>query len=470
VTPEPRNKKLAGCSVLLVDDEQTILLSLRDSLKDAGAAVVTASSGDQAMNVLTGRRFDVVISDVRMPGLSGMDLLTQLKQVTQETEVILMTAYANVEHAVAAMRIGAYDYVTKPFPNEKMVRVVENAWTTSRLRSEIKDLKSRNGYDAELGFLIGKSDSWRRVIDRAQTVAPTDSTVLIIGQSGTGKELVARAIHVCSRRKERPFIKVHCASLPPTLMEAELFGHTKGAFTGAGQSAVGRFELAHTGTLLLDEVDEIPIEVQVKLLRVIQERVIERVGSGQPIPVDVRLIATCKGSLEELVAKGRFRQDLLYRLSVVPLQLPTLAERKEDIPMLIDHFLGKVSAQMRRPSVGFSRQALDLLLDYPYPGNVRELEHTVESACALSDGTAPMGPELLPDAVRESGKSRHSFKVGFAARPLTEAVDEFERSYLAHAVREFRGSKSDLAKVLGISRKSLWEKLKKLGIAPETED
>ncbi|MBI5511125.1 MAG: sigma-54-dependent Fis family transcriptional regulator [Deltaproteobacteria bacterium] len=465
MTPVPHDGKLSGCEVLLVDDEQTIVLALRDSLKDAGATVVTASSGDQALNVLAAKHYDVVISDVRMPGLSGMDLLRKLKQAAEYTEVILMTAYANIEHAVAAMKIGAYDYVTKPFPNEKMVRVVENAWTTARLRTEVRDLRCGRAYDADLGFLVGKSDAWVKVLDRVRMVAPTDSTVLVIGASGTGKELVARALHVTSNRRDGPFIKVHCASLPPTLMEAELFGHTKGAFTGAGQEMKGRFELANRGTLLLDEVDEIPLEVQVKLLRVIQERVVERVGSGQSIPIDVRLVASSKGSLEALVAAGKFRQDLMYRLTVVQLPLPSLAERKDDVPLLIDHFLSKVGEQSGRHCPGFARPALDLLLAYDYPGNVRELEHIVESACALSDGKTAIGPELLPDGVRERGKSREIFKVGFAARPLSDVVEDFERSYLSHALREFKGSRQDLARVLGISRKSLWEKLKRHKLA-----
>ncbi len=461
---------LKDCAVLLVDDEQTILLSLRDSLKDEGATVVTASSGDQALNVLKSRRFQVVISDVRMPGLSGLDLLTAVKETVSDTEVILMTAYANVEHAVAAMRLGSYDYVTKPFPNEKMVRVVENAWTTSKLRSEIRDLRQRTAQDADLGFVVGKSEPWRKVMDKVRTVATTDSTVLVIGQSGTGKELVSRALHLASNRRDGPFVRVHCASLPQTLMEAELFGHAKGAFTGAAQEVKGRFELAHRGTLLLDEVDEIPLEVQVKLLRVIQERVVERLGSGTPIPIDVRLIATSKGSLEELVAAGRFRQDLLYRLSVVQMRLPSLAERKDDIPLLIEHFLAKVTLRMKKGTLGFSRQALEVLLNYDYPGNVRELEHVVESACALAEPGTAVGPELLSEAVRERAHARPNMRVGFAAQPLSAAVDEFERSYLTHALREFKGSRSDLARVLGISRKSLWEKLKKYELDSGKED
>ena len=441
---------LSGCRVLLVDDERTILLALRDSLRDAGAEVLTAASAGQALELLASHPIDVLISDVRMPGLSGIDLLREAHQTTSDLPVILMTAFANVDTAVEAMKAGAYDYVTKPFPNEKVVRIAANAWSLLRLRSEVEELRSRSGVD----YLVGTSATWRRVIDKVETVAPTESTVLIVGKSGTGKELVARALHQRSRRRG-PFVRVHCAALPLTLMETELFGHVKGAFTGATADAKGRFELAQGGTLLLDEVDEIPPEVQVKLLRVIQERVIERVGSGQSVAVDVRLIATCKSRLEDMVEAGRFREDLFYRLSVVQVELPALRDRRDDIPLLIGHFLRQCAQRLDRP-VRFTPEALEALRAYDYPGNVRELEHVVESACAQSSG-AELGVELLPAQVRTRVRSR----VGFSARALSEVMEEAERSYLEHALREFDGPRSELADLLGISRKSLWQKLKK---------
>jgi DNA-binding NtrC family response regulator len=451
--------------VLLVDDEPTILVSLRDSLRDAGGDVVTASSGDQAVHLLRERTFDVVVSDVRLPGLSGIDLLEKVQEQDPETPVILMTAYATVDQAVDAMKKGAYDYVTKPFPNEKVVRMVQNASSLVRLKAEVRDLHERDGALAGVDFLIGTSAPWQRLLDKLAAVAPTDSTILIVGPSGTGKEMVAKAIHLLSSRKQGPLIKLHCAALPAALIENELFGHVKGAFTGATGEVKGRFELAHGGTLLLDEVDDIPLDVQVKLLRVIQERVVEPLGSGNPRPVDVRLLVTSKGSLAELVEQKRFRLDLYYRLSVVELRLPTLAERRDDIPALLKHFLTLFTRRMMRACPGFTPEAMDALLEYDYPGNVRELEHIVESACALSDG-GMIGLHLLPTAIRDKARARRDLHAEFEGCRLQEAIEAFERSYLERALRGFQGSRAELADCLGISRKNLWEKLKKYGLEP----
>ncbi len=458
-----REPPVRACRVLLVDDEQTILLSLRDSLRDASMEVVTASVGNEALRLLHEAPIDVVVSDVRMPGLGGMELLARMREEGMETPVILMTAYATVNQAVEAMRMGAYDYVTKPFPNEKVVRMVQNAWSLVSLSTEVRDLRERQG--AGLDFLVGTSAAWTRVLDKVRAVAPTDSTVLIVGPSGTGKEMVAKALHALSRRAEAPFIKVHCAALPEALIENELFGHEKGAFTGATGAAKGRFELAHGGTLLLDEVDEIPLAVQVKLLRVIQERTIERLGGGKPVTVDVRLLVTSKGRLEDLVEEGHFRQDLYYRLSVVQLHLPRLVDRRADIPVLLEHFLALCSRRMMRRSAGFTPEALALLNRYDYAGNVRELEHIVESCCALSNG-APIGVDLLPERVREQA---HSPKLRGLLNDqlLQDAVDDFERTFLASALESFHGTRAELADRLGISRKNLWQKLKKHGLASE---
>jgi DNA-binding NtrC family response regulator len=454
------------CSVLLADDEKAILLSLRDALRDAGAEVTAVSTGAQALRLLEERPFDIVVSDVRMPGLSGLQLLKQIRERGWDTPVILMTAFATIEEAVDAIKCGAHDYVTKPFPDEKVVRMVEHAWSLQSLRAEVRDLRARSGLDDQLKFLVGVSEPWMIVLDKVRAAAPTDSTVLITGPSGSGKEMIANAVQILSRRKQGPFIKVHCAALPESLIENELFGHEKGAFTGAAREVKGRFELAHGGTLLLDEVDDMPLTSQVKLLRVIQERVIERLGSARPIPIDVRLIATSKADLEELVRAGRFRQDLYYRLSVVRLWLPPLVERPEDIPLLVEHFLAHCRKHMMRPCLGFTPDALDMLLRYEYPGNVRELQHIVESCCALSsDG--PVGPQQLPEAVRRVVASSPESRRGFSGRPLQGALDEFEQSYLADALRTFGGTRAGLAARLGISRKTLWEKLKKYGLIAE---
>ena len=432
-------------------------MSLRDSLREAAIDVVTAANGSEALQLLRDRSFDVVVSDVRMPGLNGMELLAKVREEGMDTPVILMTAYASVNQAVEAMRMGAYDYVTKPFPNEKVVRMVQNAWALVSLSAEVRDLREQQG--SRLDFLVGTSPAFTRLIDKIRAVAPVDSTVLIVGQSGTGKEMVAKALHALSRRQQGPFVKVHCAALPESLIENELFGHEKGAFTGALRGLKGRFELAQGGTLLLDEVDEIPLTVQVKLLRVIQERTIERLGGEKPIAVDVRLLVTSKGRLEDLVEEGKFRQDLYYRLSVVQLHLPRLADRREDIPLLLEHFLALCARRMMRKCTGFTPEALDVLNRYDYPGNVRELEHIVESCCALGNG-APIEAAHLPDRVRTRVQDRQ-----VPASPndqlLQDAVDEFERSFLASSLREFQGTRAELADRLGISRKNLWQKLKK---------
>lgn len=454
-----------GCSVLVVDDEPTILVSLRDSLREARMIVETAPSGDLALRMIDARPFDVVVSDVRMPGLSGLHLLERLREKGCETPVILMTAYATVEQAVEATKLGAHDYVTKPFANEKVVRMVQNACSLVRLRAEVSDLRARTP-GSDLDFLIGRSAPWAAVLEKVRAVAGLDSTVLIVGPSGSGKEMVANALHVLSPRRKGPFVKVHCGALPESLIENELFGHERGAFTGALRESKGRFELAHGGTLLLDEVDEMPLSSQVKLLRVIQERVVERLGGGRPVPVDVRLLATSKSGLEELARAGRFREDLYYRLSVVQLTLPTLAERPDDIPLLLAHFLTLCGRRMMRECPGFSPEAMDLLLHYPFPGNVRELQHIVESACALNAGGA-IPARLLPDRVRQHARPPAPAPPAFESRPLQEVLDDAERNYLERALLEFRGTRAELATSLGISRKGLWEKLKRHGLAAE---
>jgi len=462
----PRDDGGNRCSVLVVDDEATIRVSLRDSLselEDIGE-VHMASSGDEALAIVRERPIEVVVSDVRMPGLSGLDLLAQVRDLGLSTEVVLITAYGSVEHAVAAIKMGAYDYVTKPFPNERVVRLVRNICQVTSLQRELTELRACCGEDPALGRLVGRSRPWLRLVDKLRTVATTESTVLIVGESGTGKELLADAVHRLSARQGRPFVKVHCAALPDSLLESELFGHERGAFTGAVRRVLGRFEVADGGTLLLDEVDEIPAHIQVKLLRVLQERVIERVGSPKPRPIDVRLVALSKCDLLEAVEAGRFRKDLYYRLSVIQLEVPTLLERRDDIPLLLDHFLAVYRRRMRKPALGFSSEALRRLGAYDYPGNVRELAHVVESACAVAGGRETVDVEHLPERVRQAADPAAHLAVGFHGRTLPEATRAFERSYLEHALSELGPSRTELARRLGISRKSLWEKLKRHGL------
>ncbi|GAB4297451.1 MAG: sigma-54 dependent transcriptional regulator [Myxococcota bacterium] len=439
-------------SVLIADDEPTILVSLRDALKELGAEVATASDGNAALSLLRSRPFNILISDIRMPGLSGMELLSEIKRANLPTKVVLITAYADVEQAVAAIKMGAHDYITKPFSVERVVNMIRNLCQLIELSAEVKELRAGLDFNRAL---IGKSLKWIKLLETVNAISESDSTVLISGESGTGKELVAKIIHKRSKRSDRPFVSVHCAALPQTLIESELFGHEQGAFTGALKQVKGRFESANGGVILLDEVDEIPSETQVKLLRVLQEKKIERIGSSVPIPVDVRVLATTKTDLESLVKSGRFRKDLYYRIAVIQLHLPTLAERPDDIPLLLQHFIAKFQNEMSKKIPGFTEEALDVLMKYDYPGNVRELEHIVEAACALSPGNEPIGVNLLPSKLRRTKSSK-----GFVLVPLREVVKDFERSYLSEALAKFNGSKSELADRLGISRKHLWEKLR----------
>ena len=454
--------------VLVVDDELTIVLSLRDALREAGFEVSTARTGVEALGLLEQTDFHVVVCDVRMPGMSGIDLLPKIQERSSWTEVIMMTAYASVEHAVAALKLGAHQYVVKPFSNQKIVRMVSTLAEVHRLRVEVTTLRHEGEGQAQRP--VGKSVAWMNVLERVASVAGANVTVLIEGESGTGKELIADALHRGSSRAGGPFVKVNCAALPPTLMESELFGHTKGAFTGAQDERKGRFELAHGGTLLLDEVDEIPLDVQVKLLRVIQERQIERVGSGATVDVDVRLLATTKTPLSTLVERGQFREDLYYRLSVVNVALPRLADRKDDIPMLAAHFIERCSARFGKAVSGFTPATMDLLMRYPYPGNVRELEHIIESAVALT-ASGPIDVDRLPARVREATANDGApASLGYHGRPLKEAVRDFERSYLEHALRDFPGNKTELARAVGLSRKSLWKKLVDFGLQAPKDD
>jgi two-component system response regulator AtoC len=366
----------------------------------------------------------------------------------------------------AAKTLGILMTPFLPFAAEKLVHMVKNLCRYLRLTDEVERLREQIKQKHELEFIIGKNGSLLHLLDTVKTVAPTDSSVLIVGESGAGKELIANAVHLLSRREGKAFVKVHCAALPASLLESELFGHEKGAFTGAIRQVKGRFESADQGTILLDEVDEIPLEIQVKLLRVLQEQVVERLGNPNPIVLDVRVIAACKTDLLERVKKGEFREDLYYRISVVHLTVPPLRERLDDIPLLAHHFLSIYRKRMMKEITCFTEEALRALLNYEYPGNVRELEHIVESACALSQG-GPIELRLLPEAVKSKYAKSPALNVGFQGMTLAQAMCEYERSYLAHALREFKGNKTQLAHSLGISRKHLWQKLKEHNLADD---
>ncbi|TAJ28161.1 MAG: sigma-54-dependent Fis family transcriptional regulator [Nitrospirae bacterium] len=453
-------------------------LSMLDALKAVGFEVRAAATGDEGRELLHNETFDVVITDLRLPGANGLDLLQLCKQRSPRTEVIVITAHGSVETAVEAMKRGAYDYITKPFAMDELLLIVERVTKVLALRQE--NLLLRDELEGKFSFqgILGKNNDMREVLEKIKLVSATDSTVLIVGESGTGKELVANAIHRNSPRRDQALIKVSCAALPETLLEAELFGHEKGAFTGALRQRRGRFELAHKGTLFLDEIGEISPVVQVKLLRVLQERQFERVGGNETVEVDVRLVCATQKDLKKEAQQGRFREDLYYRLNVVPVRLPPLRERKEDVLLIGEHMLQTRCGRMNKSLKGFSQSAQELLLRYSFPGNVRELENVIERAVALGrehDVVQPWDLCGFPSCPYLGGAPQEA--CGFCAEGLTgrrdkpaalgalaAAREQFERDYILAVLEQAQGSRTEASKILGLSRKALWEKCKRYGI------
>jgi two-component system response regulator PilR (NtrC family) len=456
--------------ILVVDDEQSMREFLEIFFRGEGYEVVTAPDVDAALVAVEADDFDVVISDLQMPERSGLELLHAVKESAPQTVVIMITAYATAETAIAAMKQGAYDYVTKPFKVDELRLVVEKALEKRLLAAENQRLRSELRREAGRRYLVGNSRAMEQLFELVARVADTKTNVLIQGESGTGKELVARAIHEQSERLEHPFVAVNCGAIPENLLESELFGHVKGAFTGAVQNKAGLFETAHRGTLFLDEIGELPASLQVKLLRAIQDKAVRRVGGTSDHQVDVRIVAATNRRLEEEVAGGRFREDLYYRLNVIQIVLPPLRERLEDVPLLVQHFVERHAAELGKPVRGFSDAALARLLAYPFPGNVRELENLVERSVALCQGDT-IGPESLPPAVLEPAARGRSAKLPLEGATLDTLVDEFERGLLSEALRQTAGVKKRAAQLLGISFRSFRYRLEKLGMdgSPDAE-
>jgi two-component system, NtrC family, response regulator len=373
-------------TILIVDDEKNYLLVLEALLADAGYEVITSDNASEALEITTSHDLDLVITDMRMPGLDGMEFLVQLRTLQPEIPIIMMTAYATVEKAVEAMKRGAFDYITKPFKNEELILTIRKALEMHRLKEENRVLSQELQDRFKFGNIVGKSKVMRQVYEIIEKVAQTRASVLISGESGTGKELIARAIHFNSPRSDKPFVSVNCSALPETLLESELFGHERGAFTGAVTRRKGRFELAHNGTLFLDEVGDMSADLQVKLLRVLQEMRFERVGGTTTLQVDARLLTASNRDLKQEVGLGRFREDLYYRLKVVHINIPPLRERRDDIPLLVHHFLRKVAKANGFPVKNVSHEAVKYLYQYDWLGNVRELENVIERAVILCDG------------------------------------------------------------------------------------
>ena len=454
--------------ILIIDDNETLgsgVVLMVERMGHEGAAV---TSGPEGLARLAEQSFDLVITDYRMDDMDGQQVLEAVKARAPETDVMMMTAYGSIELAVEAMKCGAIDFITKPFPHDGLRLKIEKVLEYRAARRDRERLGEQNRYlrdeiDGRYNFgeIIGESEQIHKVLAAVQKVAVTDSSVLVYGESGTGKELVARAVHYQSNRREGSFVKVNCGALPTELVESELFGHEKGAFTSAVKQKKGKFELAAGGTIFLDEIGDVPLETQVKLLRVLQEKQFDRVGGEQTLDADVRVVAATNRPLKQMVAEGTFREDLYYRLEVIPLRLPPLRERREDIRLLVDHFMVKKCGEMNIPLRRLSDEALKGLVRYPWPGNVRELENVIERTIVLADGEK-IDYHDLPLTFDEAGRDDQAVAPG--AMPLNERLDEIEREMIAQAMQETNHVKTKAASLLGIKTSALYYKLDKYGL------
>jgi two-component system response regulator AtoC len=434
--------------ILVVDDEAIIRDSLRDWLNDTGYNVFTAQNGAQALETIEREKPRIVIADLVMPGMDGIELMKRAKEISPDIEVIIITAYGSIPTAITAIREGAYDYIQKPFCPERAEILIAKLVERQRLIEENLSLHQKLEERYRFENIIAKSSRMQQVIEAIKVVAASNATVLITGETGTGKELVARAIHSQSQRHDKPFVAVSCAALPETLLESELFGHEKGAFTGAYAQKKGKFEIANHGTLFLDEIGEMSANIQVHLLRVLEEKEFTRVGGNEPIKVDVRVISATNRDMKEAVAKGQFREDLYYRLNVVNIELPPLRERREDIPLLAQHFLKKFALENKKEVTDFSPEATDFLLRYDWPGNVRELENAIERAVILTKK-----PVIEIDDLPQQTLLGHPIS-------LEKNLRQVEKNHIVNVLTQTKGNYTEAAKVLGISRMTLYNKAK----------
>ncbi len=452
-------------AVLVVDDEPGIVESLEKIFRREGFAVITATNGQAGLDLLRRNRVGVMLCDLMMPGTTGMDLLKAAKSIAPETEVVLMTAYGTVETAVDAMKEGAYDFVSKPLKRAHVVRIIRNALEKQSLVTENRALKAQLA-ERRRRAVIGTSLPWRRTMDIVQQAAPSEATVLLLGESGTGKELLARALHEHSHRAKGPFVAINCSAIPESILEAELFGYERGAFTGATTTREGRFESASGGTLFLDEIGEISRHVQVKLLRVLQEGEIERLGGGgKPRKVDLRMVAATNVNLAEEVRSGRFREDLFYRLNVIPVHVPPLRDRREDVPLLAQHFTQLYAEKNGKAISGCTAAAVARLADYPWPGNVRELENAIERAVVLTRGTS-LDEDSLPREVRDAAAAGAPGMMFAIGTPLAD----IEMRVIRETLRHTRGDKRLAAKLLGIATRTIYRRLAEAGEPGEAGD
>ena len=449
-------------NILLVEDQENPRKVISILLKNKGYKVKEASNGQMALDILSGRFFDLVITDVKMKPVDGMQVLKKVKKRSPDTEVIVITAYGTIESGVKAIKLGAFDYITKPFNNEEFLSVVYNALENKKTREKTKDFLQEQSKNNKFENIIINSKAMRRIFDLISQVAITESTVLITGESGTGKELIAKAIHANSLRRDKPLITVNCGSLPENLLESELFGHVKGAFTGAIKDKKGLFHEADQGTIFLDEIGEISLQTQVKLLRVLQEGEIRSVGDNQAIHVDVRIIAATNRNLEEEVEKRNFREDLYYRLNVIPIHIPALRSRKDEISPLADYFLKKYSRKLNKDVPKLSSHVLPILRNYNWPGNVRELENVIERAVTLTN------KKVLN--IEDFSMNLPGSQVSFLRRRKKDqdlSLEQAERVHILECLERCSGNQKMSADMLGISTTTLWRKLKKYQISLE---
>jgi two-component system response regulator AtoC len=444
-------------TVLVVDDEEKLRRVVELQLKTAGFEVEQAGSAEDALK--RADRADVILTDLRLPGISGLELLANLRRQDSHTPVIVMTAFGSIETAVEAMKAGAVDFLPKPFSLDHLMTVVNKALELRTLRDENRELRAELGQRYEFDNIVGRSDAMREIFATVERVAPTRATVLMCGESGVGKDLIARAIHHHSPRDGRPFVKINCTALPENLMESELFGYEKGAFTGANTTKPGKFEQADTGTVFLDEIGDVPASVQVKLLRILQEREFERLGSNKTRHIDVRVLAATNVDLRAALEQGTFREDLYYRLNVLPINIPPLRERKEDIPFLADHFVKKLKKDLGTPVESISEAAIQRLLEYHWPGNVRELENVIERSMVLASGAVLEADDIKLDL---APKARLATADNFLPDGMT--LDDYERSIIREALHRANGNKSQAARLLGLTRNALRYRLSQMGI------
>ncbi|MBI3989043.1 MAG: sigma-54-dependent Fis family transcriptional regulator [candidate division NC10 bacterium] len=443
-------------TILVADDDRAIREALAKILSKEGFQVLLAEDGRKALDLLRTHRAQIILADLKMPGLSGLELLKAAKAISPEVEVIMITGHGSIEEAVEAMKEGAYDFITKPFQRVSLMKAVRKALEKQALVVENRALQARLVELQQQGRIIGTSPAMQRVLELVEQVAGSSATILIQGESGTGKELIANAIHAFSPRHDRPFLKVNCAAIPETLLESELFGYEKGAFTGAFARKAGRFEMAHEGTMFLDEVGDLHPGTQAKLLRVLQEGEFERLGGTKTLKVDIRIIAATNTDLAQAVREKRFREDLYYRLNVITIPLPPLQERQEDIPLLTHHFLRISAAKNNKALEGFTPEVLDLLQTYPWPGNVRELENAIERAVVLSKGRL-IEPKDLPETITGQGPSERERAITI---PLGTPLEEVEQRLIEATLEQTKGDKTLAAKLLGIASRTIYRKLK----------